>query len=69
MIDECQLHILAFGNIKPKFRKENYLPNKNWHCLRINKSGDPHHALYLPKDLQPIRMSEEQKKKTRLIAE
>jgi hypothetical protein len=69
MIDECQLHILAFGNIKPIYRKENYLPNINWHCLGINKSGDPRQPLYLPMNLQPMLMTEEQKNKIKLVTE
>lgn len=51
MIDKCSLHVLAHGNPVVDY-KPNIL-NHNWHYLKLTKSGNPCHPLYLKEDLMP----------------
>ncbi len=56
MANICNLVIAAWGNDGSYMNQDKIakkLVNK-LHCLRINKSGQPAHPLYLPGDLKPI---------------
>lgn len=56
MESKCSLHLLAYGNpiikdVIPKFS------NHNWMSLKVTKSGNPCHPLYLKSDLKPVHFA------------
>lgn len=53
MFVKCSLHILAFGNPIGKY-KGRVIGNSNWYALKLTKSGNPCHPLYLKSDLKPF---------------
>lgn len=50
----CELKMLAHGNPPidyPDFKRFPF----DWHYLKLTKSGNPYHPLYLKEDLTPIK--------------
>lgn len=52
---KCHLHILAYGNPVIKDSAPEFF-DERWHYLKLTKSGNPCHPLYLKSDLKPIKM-------------
>src|SRR5215217_1316798 len=56
MADICSMHILANGNqILPDADFPVKWLDYPWHYLKLNKSNDPAHPLYLKSNLKPIK--------------
>ena len=56
---EAGIVVAAWGNygsyLKRSHTVKNTLPNL--HCIKMNKSGEPAHPLYLKGDLKPVPIS------------
>ncbi len=57
MFDLCSLRVMAYGN-PVKYIRNLQVPKcfdkTLWHYLKLTKSGNPCHPLYLPENLKPI---------------
>ncbi|MCH2174801.1 MAG: DUF1643 domain-containing protein [Lentisphaeria bacterium] len=60
LVDECGVAIAAWGNDGKHMQRSSILKAMlpELHYLKLNKSGEPAHPLYLPKKLKPIPLAQ-----------